>query len=109
MNRNTLRRRLEWEDGKRIAVVEYDDGTRGELHAMIDAVVDQIKRFEYVTVGSSTEIQYIGAADQGTLTSDPDWIVKKFSYVTLGGTNYLEEIQQISNVAWDDRATLSWT
>jgi hypothetical protein len=109
MNRNTLRRRLEWEDGVPVATITYEDGSRGEVHGTRADELDQIKKFDYATINGSTEISYIGTATQDTLSSDAAWTIKRLSYVLIGGDNFLEEIQEISGAIWDDRNTLAWT
>lgn len=48
---------------------------------------------------------YVGtAAVNGTPTSANAWVIYKYTY---SGSN-VTRIQKLSNVAWDDRASLSW-
>jgi hypothetical protein len=60
-------------------------------------------------VGSTVEIRYQGMAPQGSLESDPVWIIKRFSHDLFFTDVKINDIQVLSNVAWDDRNTLPWT
>lgn len=65
-------------------------------------------KFDYYTVGADTEVRYIGFAQQGILTSEDRWVIKRFGHETIGDGNYVNDIQVLQGVAWDDRASLDW-
>lgn len=64
--------------------------------------------FDYYLVGSEYEARYIGSAEQGSDTSEPVWVIKKFAHSTFAGINNVTSLQVLTDVAWDDRATLGW-
>ena len=64
---------------------------------------------DYTQVGSTYETLYIGLALQAVLNSESRWLIKKLSYVTVGGSNRVSQMQVLNGVSWDDRASLPWT
>lgn len=60
-------------------------------------------------VGSTVEIRYQGLAPQGSLESDPVWIIKRFSHDIFFTDVKINDIQVLSNVAWSNRDLLPWT
>jgi hypothetical protein len=60
-------------------------------------------------VGTTVEIRYQGMAPQGTNEADPVWIIKRFSHALFETDVKISDIQVLTNVAWTDRDSLSWT
>lgn len=92
--------------------VPFSQRGPGRLRAVwpsaVSSETNQV-RFDYVLVGSSYEVEYLGYAVQSALDADEVWTIKKFDYTTLGTTNKPTHLQVMEGVAWSDRTTLSWT
>ena len=94
---------LEWS-----AIISEKRGP-GKLNPVsADPSITQKINLDYVLVGTIYETLYAGFANQSVLDTEPYWLIKKFSYVTLGTDNKITQIQVLDGVAWSDRATLTW-
>lgn len=65
-------------------------------------------KLDYYDFGGSPETRYMGIAPQGVETSEPYWVVRRFDYDSVSGQTKITDIQVFEDVAWDDRASLSW-
>lgn len=67
-------------------------------------------RFDYyVPAGApDQELRYQGEAAQGTVDSDADWTIKRYTWAQFGSKWRVTDIQILEG-AWSDRATLNWT
>ncbi len=61
------------------------------------------KRFDYTGRNDGQPI-YAGYAKPETPTTQVTWILLKFTFVTVNGTDFVSRIQVTTN-AWDERAT----
>lgn len=82
----------------------------GQINALWPAQTDQTTlQLDYFEFGSGWQIRWIGVAALGALTSDSTWTIKQLSYSTVGGNVVVTEIQALSGVIWDNRASLGWS
>lgn len=64
------------------------------------------QRIDYVARTDGQPV-YVGFALKGTATTGT-WLIQKFTYTTISGTDYLS-LRQSSVGDWDDRATLTYS
>ena len=62
------------------------------------------KRFDYSGRTDGQPV-YAGYANPETSTSQITWLLLKFTYTRIGGTDFVSRIQVATN-AWDERATV---
>jgi hypothetical protein len=68
-----------------------------------------IYKFDQTLVGSSYKIKYIGEAAPGVDTTQANWTIYRFTWVTNPDLSHSLGQIQVLNGAWDDRDTLSWS
>lgn len=61
----------------------------------------QVERFTTLVDSTGTTYQYIGEADPGTLTSDPNWSICR---VTVANNNSFYADKGNFSQVWDNRA-----
>jgi hypothetical protein len=85
-------------------------------HAAPTTNVIQSERFTYIMdYQGGTNLIYLGQARPGNLTSDPVWLIRKFTY---DGNNNITNIQIANgfdfdiksfNAIWDNRVALPYS
>ena len=109
MSSGTLGRKAALTD---IAFVDADgisfgvNQTSNAMHVFAFTDVSQM-RIDY---GTRTDGQplYIGYAASGVATSTASWILQKFTYTTIGTTDYVS-LRQIATDSWDLRTSASYS
>ena len=99
---------LEWQE---VAITKRGPGGLNPLEPSLGGAAEVKSELDYGDPGSgTTELIYLGESYQAAATSDDVWTIKKFEYTTItSGDVRITEIQVMTDVAWDDRASLAWT
>lgn len=73
-------------------------------------VMNQVGLHEKWDYDTRTDGQpvYHGVAAPGIATSQRGWVIEKFTFTTISGSDYATDKAVADNVIWDNRASLSY-